>query len=343
MRWYINQNFTHLRSHIGKAKIDVQTIMKEMGYTNVGREFVDSDLPMPRLYSILAALRNFRGGDMLVIQYPFSRHLPLILGLAKIVGVKVVLLVHEIIAPCVNLEAVRKEMKIFNNAHYIIVINPRHRDLFKEAGCTTPISVLGPYDYLSDAEPLPRSLAPGETIMVNYASSEIAMARNGFLYQWGEAPRDYLMKTYVKGFNPSSVTNHATWKHSEEFDDYDYFISNVEGHFGLLWDGSSLNMCTGEWGENIRFNAPHKFSYYIRAHLPLVVWDEAACADYVTKNNLGITVGSLFELNDKLKQVTPEGYAAMVKNVTRLSDELKQGTHLRKALKEAEQYLKINS
>ena len=57
----------------------------------------------------------------------------------------------------------------------------------------------------------------------------------------------------------------------------------MEGNWGLVWDGNSIDTCSGNFGEYLRLNAPFKFSLYLAAKRPVVVWRESAMAEYVRK------------------------------------------------------------
>ncbi|UXZ08780.1 hypothetical protein F1B95_08005 [Clostridium perfringens] len=52
-------------------------------------------------------------------------------------------------------------------------------------------------------------------------------------------------------------------------------VEKIEGDFGLIWDGTSINICDGSFGEYTKFNTPHKLSMYIASEIPVIVWKEA--------------------------------------------------------------------
>ena len=116
----------------------------------------------------------------------------------------------------------------------------------------------------------------------------------------------------------------------------DELVKNLEGSFGLVWDGDSIKTCSGLYGNYLKFNNPHKLSLYLSSGLPVIVWRKSALAQYVDQNNLGIVVNSLEELNSELKKVTPKKYAAMLENVHIIQKNLKAGKYLEKAIIKAE-------
>ena len=65
-------------------------------------------------------------------------------------------------------------------------------------------------------------------------------------------------------------------------------ISNLEGGWGLVWDGNSIETCSGLSGEYLKYNNPHKVSMCIVSERPVIIWNKAAMADYIVNNGLGI-------------------------------------------------------
>lgn len=119
----------------------------------------------------------------------------------------------------------------------------------------------------------------------------------------------------------------------------DELIYNLRGKYGLVWDGDSVNTCSGAKGEYLRINNPHKMSLYLAIGLPVIIWSEAAEADFVLKENVGIVVDSLFELPDKLASISDTSYAVMKKNAGILGVKLRSGYYMKKAIANAETIL----
>ena len=99
----------------------------------------------------------------------------------------------------------------------------------------------------------------------------------------------------------------------------------LKGSYGLIWDGDSLDTCTGSYGEYLRINNPHTTSLYLSSGIPVVIWKEAALADFVIENNVGIAVDSLENIESILGKVTKEDYDKMKKNAYKLSKKLRSG------------------
>lgn len=105
--------------------------------------------------------------------------------------------------------------------------------------------------------------------------------------------------------------------------------------FGLVWDGSSVDTCDGDTGKYLRYNNPHKLSLYLSSALPVIIWDQAAEADFVKKHNVGIVVSSLHELKEKFDNLSEEEYYQMVENARGIQEKLQSGYYLKKAINKA--------
>lgn len=71
--------------------------------------------------------------------------------------------------------------------------------------------------------------------------------------------------------------------------------------------------CSGGKGEYLRINNPHKLSLYLAVGLPVIIWDEAAEAEFVLRENVGFTIKSLYELSEKMALISDDDYEIMKK------------------------------
>ena len=113
-------------------------------------------------------------------------------------------------------------------------------------------------------------------------------------------------------------------------------IENLEGQFGLIWDGGSIKTCSGFTGQYLKYNNPHKTSLYLSSGLPVIIWKEAALSPFIEENHLGFSVSSLEEIPEKLKKITKKDYSEMLKNVEKVAKKLKNGKFTEEALRKAE-------
>ena len=111
-------------------------------------------------------------------------------------------------------------------------------------------------------------------------------------------------------------------------------ISELNHGFGLVWDGDSIDSCKGVYGRYLQFNNPHKLSMYISASLPVIVWEKSALRDFVVSNGLGFAVSDLHEAVSRVNGTTEAEYKSMSENCGRLSERLRTGFFLKRAIGE---------
>ena len=116
----------------------------------------------------------------------------------------------------------------------------------------------------------------------------------------------------------------AEWSKSETI-----IRSAHDGDFGLVWDGESLDECSGIYGKYLLYNNPHKLSLYLSSGKPVIVWKQSALAPFVEENGLGVAVGSLAELENLDLRANYESYK---KNVMEMKKKLGSGYYLTQAI-----------
>ena len=109
-------------------------------------------------------------------------------------------------------------------------------------------------------------------------------------------------------------------------------IATLSGSWGLVWDGDSINTCSGTWGDYLRIIAPHKFSLYIAAGIPPIVWDKSAMARIVKEYGIGLTISTLNELEEVIDGVSVERYKEMLISLKIVQNKLISGYVLKSYL-----------
>lgn len=134
-----------------------------------------------------------------------------------------------------------------------------------------------------------------------------------------------------------------------EIDNMDYLgnlspeevVTKISGSYGLVWDSQELRGGVGPYAAYQRYNNPHKVSLYLTAGFPVIIWKEAALADLIAGNGLGILVSDLSEVPEKLAAIRAEDYAEMKKNVLAMSEKLRAGDFLSQALVKTDEQLNM--
>ena len=106
----------------------------------------------------------------------------------------------------------------------------------------------------------------------------------------------------------------------------------LEGSFGLVWDGKSIDCISGSFGNYMKYNNPHKISLYLASEIPVIVSTESALSNFVIENKIGIAVKSLKELEVKIGKLSKEEYDDMLANVRKLAKKIRNGYFLTKSI-----------
>ena len=112
----------------------------------------------------------------------------------------------------------------------------------------------------------------------------------------------------------------------------DELPAHLEGAFGLVWDGPSVETCDGPMGRYLGYNNPHKVSLYLAAGMPVIVWSKSALAPLVEENGIGIAVNELSEITEKLQRIELDCYVEMKKAAEDYGQKVQRGVFLKQFL-----------
>lgn len=338
-----------------KARDDLEKIWSDRGYTPIRLDPLSCDRDSAnfykkyRLHKLIArmweeSLAELISGDELCIQLPPVNHsiyLRKVLSALKNRGVRLVGVIHDL--DCLRMSKLNsyslkqrlriklEEESILPCFTKIIVHNVQMKNMLSGQGI--PESVMVPleiFDYLLSKD---CGIDERERIKSFSGEREIIIAGNLDTEKAGyitKLPPGVEYNLY--GVNNILHDNHNKNIHYMGSYAPDELPFCLQGHFGLVWDGDSVKTCDGVYGEYLRINNPHKTSLYLVSGLPVIIWKEAALADFIEKNNLGFTVDRLDEIPLILKRITIEEYASFCENVKKQSVLLKKGHYTNSAM-----------
>lgn len=333
-----------------KARCDVEAILEAEGYARItilpAKHPTDSTMnkikassEIGRQWQTLA--KELNAGDVLVIQLPLSEHtlqFGAIVADLRRKGVKTVAVVHD-------LEKLRN-MKVHNtirawkghirnfleetwalkNFSKIVVHNESMRRLMEKMGYSKEQLVsLVLFDYLLPEKVGAEKVGNPDGVII---AGNLRQDKAGYAYH---LPADECVKFSLYGVNYTGTTEGNIGYYGAFDPDVLPFVLN--GKYGLVWDGPRADTCGGIHGEYLRINNPHKTSLYLASGFPVIIWKEAALADFVQNNRVGICVSSLEELSGAIAEVDDAAYAVMLRNVKTVSEKLRNGCYLKTALK----------
>lgn len=309
-----------------KAKNDVETFLKQ-------EDFKIIDSPSNKLgkllfvFFLLPLKLVLLKPDIILIQFPtgtFNLLQFMTNTIKTLTSAKLIFLIHDL--ETLRLWNERKisdtdniELSILKKSDGIISLNETMSNWLRKHGITQPISNLKIWDYDMDL-PVKRFDTYSKTIGLagNLEKSTFItkLPDNVNLFVYGPNPLKYKSKgiKYMGSF-PADI-----------------LPQKLNMNWGLVWDGDSLDTCSGQYGKYLQFNNPHKLSLYLSLGIPVIIWKKAALAPFIKKNNLGILVDNLNNLNEVIESISEKEYFDIQKNVASFSDELRSGNFLKAAL-----------
>ncbi|MCV3314524.1 hypothetical protein NVV78_00940 [Pediococcus ethanolidurans] len=309
-----------------KAKNDVVAFLNEIGYATIDYHVLNNKY-LRVLFGTLQwrrSLKKIKPQDIVVYQYPaYSRFLgDKFIQEIKRRNAKAYIILHDVNSLRMYKESLadqRRELAFFENFDGIIAHNEHMKRWLREHGVNKPIVSLGIFDYVT-----------------NYPMSE-KQVTNTVAYTGNLEKSIFLKKLKINtpiklyGVRPQSpYPDNIEYRGSFEADKLGQVVN--EG-FGLVWDGESIDTCSGVLGEYLKFNNPHKTSFYLSKGMPVIIWSKAALADFVKINDCGITISSLRDLSETLSKLTDERKRSIKNNALIVGEKVRDGFFLKQALR----------
>ncbi len=323
---YISRNYKSTGYAGGKARVDIEDILSNMGAVNLGlrRTFYSNKIVdyFRNLAGIIHFMFSARKGDTLLIQYPLTKYFRFVCRWARLRGVRTISVIHDLGSFRRHRLSVKQEINKLSLCDALIVANNGAAEWLRQKGYKNPITELEAFDFLSESRPKEQKTEPVSCLFVGGLKAD----GNGFLYK---LPSKVDVELYGQNA-PSELTANV---HLHGFGEPDRIIENAPGRYGVIWYGNTLEHDdAGYIGEYIKYCAPHKMSLYIRAEKPVIIWKGAGSAPFIQREGVGIAVDSLVNLDDVLESVSYEQYNEMKRNVRRVAAKLANGGFIRDAL-----------
>lgn len=338
MKKYLLTEIPHNTLNAGyKAKNDIRTVLECEGFSAVDVTETFKFDKIPEYFKLIKSLLSLEKGAELVIQWPIysffnSKFMPLFLSVLEKKEFKIILVIHDLesVRFAKDEKSTALEKRVLDVSQKIIAHNDSMKAFLCEnlgVGAKKLIS-LGIFDYLCDEVSRERNLGDGVCLAGNLDPN-----KSGYVYRLGSLEAVSL-NVYGGNFDEKSASKSISYKGSFQPSD---LPQNLEGGFGLVWDGNSSDTCEGITGQYLKINNPHKTSLYLASSLPVIIWDKAALAPFIEKNNLGFSVSGLSEIKEKLENMSGEDYALMLSNVKKIGAHLRHGSFIKSAVKKCEE------
>ena len=339
---FISRNYRGMFDAAGKAKIDCETILAKLGWKNLG--FKQSCVTNSLLGTLISALGvtwgllRLKRHSYICLQYPFNKFYRYSVWGAEKKQCKILTIVHDVRSLKGKYEFSQKEIDLLARSHQLIIHNQSMRKWFEEQSIHSQLFEIQAFDYLHSPK-VSVDKKPFDFAQLRIVFAGNIGSKQSFVYELDTLKKaNYKVDLYGTNFHPNSVKDP-----SNTILDYkgvfpaDEVIDRIDGDFGLVWYGESLESCDGLPGKYLKFNNPHKLSLYILCDMPIIIWDKAGMADFVVSNDIGFTISSLNELPEKMQSLTPADFERFKLNVSLIKQKLEAGNFLRQAVERAEQ------
>lgn len=338
-----------------KARTDVVNIMIKKKYNHIiffhkGRNKIFVFIEM--ISAMLKLIYKLQKNDIVVVQYPYypiSAYkiiYNLLNFIARLKKSKIVAILHDLnyLRNTLELNNIRDkaqektflsftkdlEIKTLSKFDYIICHNNAMNKRLQEDGIEpSKITNLEIFDYILNEDKSLMHEFDKHNIRIAIAGN-LNPSKAGYISKLNEiCGKEVGFELYGPGYSQFTEDGQITYNGVVASSELPKIL---KGDFGLVWDGNSLDKCDGSLGQYLKYNNPHKASLYIASGLPLIVWKESALADFVSKNNIGICVNNLYELENVFNNLEKDKYNEMLINVKKIRNNLVNGKYLSSAI-----------
>ncbi len=336
-----------IENHAGtKARNDAEYILEECGYRRISTSKNYKFLLFQKLMNYVGynLKLNFSKNTIVFNQYPdFSYAFYQILVRKKRKkNFKIVTLIHDLALRAEGTKVNNDELQrlVLNNSDILIVHNHSMRQYLRKYGIPKEKMIpLEIFDYLTMGVKV-SSECPSETdrnqIII---AGNLDMEKCAYIRQLPSVVGTVKFNLY--GSNYSKLEENADKVDYKGSFTPEKLLNVMEGGWGLVWDGYSLDTCAGSMGQYLKVNNPHKTSLYLAAKKPVIIWKEAALAEFVKKRGIGILIDNLNEISNKIALISNEQYEKIYGNIYDENKKITTGYYLKQAIYRAEEKLML--
>ena len=329
-----------------KARADVTAIASKNGFNSIDIVFNIEEGIIRKILNRVSFILSFivkplfvKSKSIILIQTPFiffpiisSKYLLL---LQKVKKFEIINFVHDV-DELRNVSYVKRNVvfsKLLKVSSQVVSHNLKMTQYLARYISKDKIIDLGIFDYLSDLEE--KELVFKKSFVI---AGNLDPEKSAYVYQLNQ-----LRNVTIELFGTNYVDQHAPNIVYHGAFPAEELATHIEGGFGLVWDGDSLDTCSGHFGNYLRYNNPHKVSFYLSCGLPVVVWKESALSKFVLEHNVGIVVESLEEAENIICAYDISKYNELLESTRKIRKKLVKGYYSDNAIKRALGQIKDSS
>ena len=320
-KYYLAETYDSNLHTASIVRKDNEKILAQEGFAELKfRHTKDGSLSVKlrRMNELIKLILSVKKNSLVIFHFPLlaNAYIILLKVLGKL-GIKTATIIIDIDGLRYKDEnLLKKEIETLKQFTHIIAHNSAMKTFLKQYIAADKISCIELFDY-----PAEQNLS--EKPLSNIVCFAGNFEKAGFVNELGKI-QHVQFNLYGQSFNAADKKNIS---YEGAFTPNE-LPKKLKGSFGLVWDGNTIEACD----EYLQYNNPHKLSLYLAAGLPVIVWEQSAAAKLVLEKNIGITVNSLTELGDIIKNISAEEYNLMKQNIEPLRVEIINGAFLKRAV-----------
>lgn len=352
MKYIVTADYGNGKSAGSKAPQDVIKIAEKKGYEvkvfkNPPVHYGKIRRFLWRYYGPAKEWENFldeiSANDVILYQHPmhneehfFRKYIHQI----QKKGAKIIVIIHDLnyirYQYGLNCHKGRIEISLLRNVDCVICHNQKMLEALVESGIPQNNLVdLHLFDYLTKDISVHQDYKRKGNVCI---AGNLDKNVNKYIYKAADKNKGMFFELFGNAFNEhvqnKNISYHGSFQPNE-------LVSKISADFGIVWAGMDSNTCSGQLGDYLQYNDPHKASLYLAAGIPLIVWKKSAIAKFIRENNCGIEVESLDELESQIKCISDDEYYSIRNNTQKVSLRIQKGEFFYKALFDAEKNLEL--
>ena len=339
-KYYIKIQIGESKNASSKAVNDCNQILEQYGIKALNMELKTQGnkyIKKINNYLQVKKIDRVESNSLVFVPHPIylnKKYMDILKDAKKMKHIQLAFLVHD-------LESLRKmfpEMEdsfnymdkmMYELADYVIAHNRSLKQYLIDQGIDEiTIYNLPIFDYLTGHNPDDKSVRFAKTLNV---AGNLDSNKCQYIKGLNNLDQSVKVNLYGLNFNQDALKSKSV-HYMGAFPADDIPAQLTEG-FGLVWDGDTIAGCAGDTGNYLRFNNPHKLSLYLVSGIPVVIWSQAAEAQFVKEHQVGIIVDSVEDFAEAFDCLSEAQYNQMVLNSKKISRELRSGTYLKHVIR----------
>lgn len=308
-----------------KAPLDICKILEETGEVELLSLSSESGMDYPLYLELMYQLKQRKEEQTVILQYPlqpfyYHDNQELYSGLLSLLNPdNTWIWIHDINHIRFDMECYKREMEWLKPFKNFIVHNIQMEEYLSRFLKIEKCIQNEIFDYLCRENLLPiRELKDNKNQKSIIYAGNLANSKSPFLYELCEENMEFQMNIYGKR---ETLIKNRKINYCGSFK-ADILPDKLRGTLGLIWDGQvDAVEDTSSQRKYTRYNAPHKFSCYMAAGLPVIAWKEAAIASVIEKYQVGYLIENIYDINN----LDLSNYRQLCANVQKLNEKVRDG------------------